>query len=173
MKIKYYKPAISSMALGCKAGSTSSTHAPTVPEYKATNGTSYTKLYLGYADSGSALKSVSNLQPYRLLTAYASAEVETNFDIDEYASPSSELSDLTIVKTETSTTYGNSYILEITNNGSAAATVNSFKFIRTLYTTGQNVSAECLMFVVYLDSPLTIAVGATKTVTVNFSFYNQ
>lgn len=170
MKIKYYKPAIASMSLGCK-NLVSTNQATTVGAYQSVEGTSYSTLNLSRYSSDYYAPSVNNLSTYKGYTAYASSEVETNFDIDDYATPS-DFTDLTINKTETITLYGISYILEITNNGSEAVTVNSFKFTKNLYPSGSQAKT-CLMSVVYLDSPVTIAVGATKTVTVNFSFYNS
>ena len=114
----------------------------------------------------------ANCDIYHSLTAYASNESIADFDDDDYAIDS-------IGTATQSFSYGYTnctYTVSVSNvSGQSDITVNSIKFIKTLYESGNGydpVTCTCLMYSCYLDTPVTIPAGEEKVFVVVFNFLN-
>lgn len=104
------------------------------------------------------------------LKGYASADTEEDFSLDHYTTR--EIANLTYSRNESPQTAGRIITTQVTNNGSEAVTVNSLKFVKKVkaYPSGSSSASDknALLWGYFLDSPVTIGVGETKTFALNF-----
>ncbi len=140
-----------------------------VHPYKGITGTEQTYLYIG--TSSYAAECLNNLQLYANLTGYVSADTENDFSLDLSDEKSYAIRDVANIGYSRSSSVGRGYriyTISATNNGSSEVTVNSIKFVKSImYWGGSSSKMDCLVLGYFLDSPVTIGVGETKTFAIN------
>ena len=130
------------------------------------------KIVSGAQKTGVQMDKMDNIQIYSGLTSYASADTEEDFSLDLSNAKSYEIrgiSNLTYTRGETAQIGGRTLTLQVTNGGADSITVNSLKFSKVVYysTDSGKGSGEALLWGYFLDSPVTIGVGETKTFAIN------
>lgn len=168
MRIKFYKAGIAVNSLSGKAMPDGS-HQAVVNPYKDINGTVRNSLEFCVYNWSQTLYNLRHM--YVGDTIYASNETIADYDEDTYAINSEDILNTTITKLTNEGTSASVLSLDIRNNESAEISVNSLKFSKTLYYNGSS-NSEALIYVIYLDDPVTIQPNETKSVIVKFAFYN-
>ncbi len=112
-------------------------------------------------------KIVNDLKVYNDLTGYASEDTEEDFSLDHYSTR--EIANVSYSRTSATSTGGIVYTIQVTNDSSAEISVGSIKFTKTLDTAngGSLATSTCLLWGYFLDTPVTIGVGETKTFAIN------
>lgn len=138
------------------------------PTYKTLDGQSYSKL--GYAKT--AAQAVKVYGFCQSLTGYVSADTVEDFSLDHYTTR--ELANISYSRTEAGNVNGRAYTITATNNNASAVTVGSIKFTKTINyaTSGAAGDKVALISGYFLDTPVTIEAGATKTFAVNIDCWN-
>jgi len=140
----------------------------TVHPYKDINGAQYTGLY--WADNNNVY--FVNASIYNGVTGYISADTEQDFSLDLSDAKSYETRDfqnISYSRSSSNQTGGKIYTIQATNNGSEAITVCSLKFRKNIKrkTNSGATDTDCVLWGYFLDAPVTIGVGETKTFAIN------
>lgn len=164
-KLRFYQPFFSLIA-GLITTDAYSGSAVTVPTYKDTSGTEHTTLYLGASPSyNDELKSMVHF--FQGMTAYATADLSDNYSISDYSAQNIENSSVNIQQIFRLTAYSTGQVVTITNNSEEQKNVNCIKFVKNLYYNYSTTrKSPCLICGYYLDTPLTLAAGESKTITI-------
>lgn len=142
--------------------------------YKATDGTTLTGIICTtYANATVAVSTVNNMSLFRSITGYVSPDTVSDFDASDYTT--NEISNISYTRTESVSKNGRILNISATNNGASAVSVGSIKFTKSLVvrdTDGHDGNYTCLICGYFLDTPVTIEAGATKTFAVNIDCWN-
>lgn len=142
----------------------------TIHAYKDTSGNTYNTIGNSSGSNYSGT-TCNNIQYLKDLTGHISADTLADFTLDDYNA--NALSDIGYTRTMATNTNGVIYTITATNNGASAVTVGSIKFAKNVYykSNSSNV-CSCLIAGYFLDTPVTIEAGATKTFAVNIDCWN-
>ena len=140
--------------------------------FKDTSNTSHTTLFFSEYTTTLGVSSLLNISLFNDITGYVSADELADFNVSDYTT--NEISDITYTRAKSLSINGAIYTITATNNGASDVDVGSIKFTKNLYGTsgGPSVPWTCLVFGYFLDNPVTIGVGETKTFAVNFDCIN-
>ena len=139
-----------------------------VPTFKDTNGNSFSNIRLYGYTSGYVSHAVEAMSPYSFITPFATADLLEDYDVEDYEVTSvATITSNSMARTVTGNTVTKTHTLTISNTGSSAVTVGCIKFKRKVIVGNDNVK-QCLVLGYYLDTPLSIGAGETKTLTIAF-----
>lgn len=148
--------------------------------YKDTSGNSYSSIWIwikSYNTSSAtntANKVIEQLKWLDGLTGACSADTEADFDLVDYTT--NAIADVSVSQSNLATVNGRIYTVTATNNGASDVSVGSIKFTKGIYApageTDSPTAQTCLICGYFLDNPVTLGVGETKTFAVNFDCWN-
>ena len=143
-----------------------------VPSFKTTNGSSYSAIYNFKTSSNSNVfdKSKKVLYLFDGWKGSISSDNLENFDVQQYA-PNS-LSNINYSRSNSVTISNRIYTINATNNNTNSIIVNSIQFTKTLVLWDGGAEQTVLVAGYFLDEPVTIEAGKTKTFAVNIDCWN-
>ena len=145
----------------------------TVPTFKDTSGTD--RNTISKTTSSSYVSNFKeNASLFMNLTGYISTDTIDDFTLDTSktkAYQTNAIADISYTRSSAVSTNGRTYTITATNDGASAVSVSSIKFTKTVWY-NNNTSSTCLTVGYFLDTPVTIEAGATKTFAVNIDCWN-
>lgn len=167
-KLMLYGAGRACQSLACLSPGSNGTN---VTAFKDKDGNS--RNALAYGTGTNSTQYNKNTGYFRDLTGYISADTIEDFDLTDYttnaiANVSSSSS------SAQSGTNGRIYTITATNNNTEAIIVASIKFTKTIAYFYSNSFGDCTALICgyFLDTPVTIEAGATKTFAVNIDCWN-
>ena len=145
-----------------------------VPTFKAIDGTVCRQYYVkGYKDGWDhkyftdfSIEGIA--APYHNMTAVATTDEIDNYNVNDYEII--EACTTTSTYTQTSDYLSVVYTITLNNSTNSDVTVNCIKFKKNSYIgtngSGTGSAKDVLMCGYYLDAPLTIAAGESKTIVI-------